>query len=166
MNATQAVEERVCFVQVGGRVVGLLGRECQGVVPYDLLTPVPHSPEWVAGLANFRGRVLPLLLLHEHLGEGPVESRGLAIIVTSGSLEAALDIEKVLGFELLDHAALAPPSTLEEGRQEFARARLESLAAGAETSRDRSAILLHVGRMLGALGVHRAEMSGGIATHG
>jgi chemotaxis-related protein WspB len=47
--------------QAGGQTYGLDTRSVIQVAPYPLCTPLPHAPAYVAGLATWRGRTVPVI---------------------------------------------------------------------------------------------------------
>jgi len=47
--------------QAGGQTYGLDTRKVIEVVPYPFCTPLPHAPVYVAGLAAWRGRTVPVI---------------------------------------------------------------------------------------------------------
>jgi chemotaxis-related protein WspB len=47
--------------QAGGQSYGLDTRKVIEVAPYPLCTPLPHAPAYVAGLATWRGRTVPVI---------------------------------------------------------------------------------------------------------
>ena len=74
------------------------------------LTRVPGLPVWVAGVANWRGRVLAVLDLRSLLGGPPVEldRRGRVLVLSAGGLRAGLLVESVLGTVPHDPAHVEP----------------------------------------------------------
>src|SRR6185295_6688454 len=81
------------------------------------ITPVPHVPRWVRGVANLRGDILAVIDLRARIGLPPVdpESRkGRMLIVRSspgplGEVAAGLLVDAVSGVSRVDRGALAPP---------------------------------------------------------
>jgi chemotaxis-related protein WspB len=47
--------------QAGGQTYGLDTRQVIEVTPYPLCTPLPHAPAYVAGLATWHGRTVPVI---------------------------------------------------------------------------------------------------------
>lgn len=74
------------------------------------LTRVPGLPAWVAGVANWRGRVLAVLDLRSLLsaGAGPLDRRGRLVVVAHGGLRFGLLVESVAGGAVLDPEAVEP----------------------------------------------------------
>ena len=47
--------------QAGGQTYGLDTRNIIEVAPYPVCVPLPHAPAYVAGLATWRGRTVPVI---------------------------------------------------------------------------------------------------------
>jgi twitching motility protein PilI len=64
------------------------------------MTPVPGSKDWVAGLANLRGQLLPIIDLRQFLGAG--SSRGVrtarVLVAESAELLVGIIVDEVYGF--------------------------------------------------------------------
>lgn len=82
------------------------------VAPMGDITEVLHEPastrlpgvkSWVRGVANVRGRLLPLIDMNGFLGEPPC-SRGRVLVLEHGELYAGLIVEEVLGLQHFDTA--------------------------------------------------------------
>jgi twitching motility protein PilI len=66
----------------------------------SMVTRVPGSKEWVAGLANLRGQLLPIIDLRQFLGAG--SSRGVraarVLVAESNDLLVGIIVDEVFGF--------------------------------------------------------------------
>jgi twitching motility protein PilI len=80
------------------------------------LTRVPGSREWIRGLANVRGQLLPVIDLKQYLGSGVTQPgrNTRVIVVNHREVPAGLIVDEVLGFRRFNdqefHAE--PPPTL------------------------------------------------------
>ena len=79
------------------------------------LTRVPGLPGWVAGVANWRGRVLAVLDLRPLLGARPVDTqlgeldrRGRVLVLSAGGMRAGLLVEQVIGTVASSPAQVEP----------------------------------------------------------
>jgi purine-binding chemotaxis protein CheW len=74
------------------------------------LTRVPGVPGWVAGVANWRGRVLAVLDLRPLLNAAsrPLDRRGRLVVLTRGGVTAGLLTEGVEGTAGVDPETLEP----------------------------------------------------------
>jgi twitching motility protein PilI len=89
------------------RLVSALG-EIDEVLAEPVLTPIPGTRAWVTGLANVRGRLVPVVDLCRYLGLEPSTPRSewRVLVVEDGELLCGLMVEQSFGmmqFELPDH---------------------------------------------------------------
>lgn len=78
------------------------------------LTRVPGVPTWLAGVANWRGRVLPVLDVRAELGAeraAPTPATRL-VVVTDDRMSVGVVVDAVDGTLALPHDLEAPPATL------------------------------------------------------
>ncbi len=74
------------------------------VVTAPRVTRVPGLPQWLSGVANWRGRILPVLDLRPLLAEeqSPLPSSARLVILSAENVDAGLLVDAVTG--LLDAA--------------------------------------------------------------
>ena len=74
------------------------------------LTRVPGLPAFVAGVANWRGRVLAVLDLRSLLQSGtePLDRRGRLVVLQHAGVRVGLLVEQVAGGAQLDPEAVEP----------------------------------------------------------
>jgi twitching motility protein PilI len=89
-------------------------REIMGV-PAPL-TRVPGSREWIRGLANVRGQLLPVIDLKQYLGSGAAQPgrNTRVIVVNHREIPAGLIVDEVLGFRRFNEQDFhgEPPPTI------------------------------------------------------
>ncbi len=97
-------------------------REIRGWTP---TTSLPHSPEYVRGVINLRGTVLPVLDLATRLGladDGPDE-RNVIIVVDSGGRTVGLRVNAVSDILTVAIQELqSPPDVANSGEHSFVKA--------------------------------------------
>lgn len=73
-------------------------------------TRVPGSKQWLAGLANLRGQLLPLTDLKRFLGSGPMRGgRSARVLVINGSdFPAGVVVDEVFGFRRFADEEFSP----------------------------------------------------------
>lgn len=85
-------------------------------------TRVPGAKEWLRGLANVRGQLLPIIDLRAFLDGTPVtpDRQTRALVVSYEDIPAGLVVDEVLGFRRFGESQREdePPST-EEGASEY-----------------------------------------------
>ncbi len=90
-------------------------REVMGVP--SPVTRVPGAREWIRGLANVRGQLLPVIDLKQYLGSGETQlTRNTRVIVVNHrEIPAGLLVDEVLGFRRFNDAefnAQSPPTMI------------------------------------------------------
>ncbi|MEO6079693.1 MAG: chemotaxis protein CheW [Steroidobacteraceae bacterium] len=108
------------WVGVAWRMAGeayLVAREeMREVLTYpSQLTRVPGARNWVKGLANVRGALLPVIDLRQYLGSGatPLTRNTRLLVVNHRDVPAGLMIDEVLGFRRFtdgEFSGNAPPT--------------------------------------------------------
>lgn len=97
--------------QLGGvRLVSSMG-EVLEVLKVPRYTPVPGVRDWILGIANIRGRLIPIIDLHSYLDIEPTLPQVLArvLVVESGPLVAGLMVEASLGISHFSLSSFEPP---------------------------------------------------------
>jgi purine-binding chemotaxis protein CheW len=107
-----AAPEEVVVVRLGGSRYALPMSAVAEVGRPPGLTRVPGLPAWLAGVANWRGRVLAVVDLRPLLAAGDVlDRRARLVVLNRGGVPVGLLTEGVEGTQLLDpervEAALA-----------------------------------------------------------
>lgn len=102
-------EEHV-VVRLGGCRYGLPMPSVAEVGRPPSLTRVPGLPDWVAGVANWRGRVLAVLDLRPLLQaeRAPLDRRGRLVVLNRGGVTAGLLVEGVDGSVAVDPEQVEP----------------------------------------------------------
>jgi purine-binding chemotaxis protein CheW len=98
-------------VRLGGDRYALPMASVAEVGRPPVLTRVPGLPGWVAGVANWRGRVLAVLDLRSLLQAEPAEldRRARLVVLQHGGVGVGLLVESVAGEAQLDPEAVEPP---------------------------------------------------------
>ncbi len=97
--------------QLGGvRLVSSMG-EVLEVLKVPRYTPVPGVKDWILGIANIRGRLIPIIDLHSYLDVEPTLPQALArvLVVETGTLVAGLMVEASLGISHFSLSSFEPP---------------------------------------------------------
>jgi chemotaxis signal transduction protein len=77
------------------------------------VTRVPGLPAWMAGVANWRGRILPVIDLRGLLGAEvtPLDARGRLLVLTDGNHVVGMVADAVDGTTKLGDVAAFPPAS-------------------------------------------------------
>ncbi len=109
MEQTSAPAELV-LVRLGGDRYALPMGSVAEVGRPPGLTRVPGLPSWVAGVANWRGRVLAVLDLRTLLSAAPAEldRKARLVVLAHGGVRVGLLVESVAGGAAPDADAVEP----------------------------------------------------------
>lgn len=102
--------EELVVVRLGGCRYALPMASVAEVGRPPALTRVPGLPAWVAGVANWRGRVLAVLDLRGLLaaGTGSLDRRARLVVLHHGGVRVGVLVESVAGGAALDPEAVEP----------------------------------------------------------
>jgi twitching motility protein PilI len=104
--------------RMGGETFLVAREETREVLGYPaVVTRIPGSKNWVKGLANVRGQLLPMLDLRQFLGSGAtMPGRNTRVVVVNHrEIPAGLMVDEVLGFRRFaepEFNAEAPPTVI------------------------------------------------------
>jgi purine-binding chemotaxis protein CheW len=106
----ESARDEVAVVRLGGCRYALPLAAVAEVGRPPALTRVPGLPAWVAGVANWRGRVLAVLDLRPLLAAelGGLDRRGRLVVLTRAGVSAGVLVEAVEGTAELTAEALEP----------------------------------------------------------
>jgi twitching motility protein PilI len=104
--------------RMGGETFLIAREETREVLGYPaVITRIPGAKNWVKGLANVRGSLLPMLDLRQFLGSGTTAAgrNTRVVVVNHREIPAGLIVDEVLGFRRFAESefnAEAPPTVL------------------------------------------------------
>src|SRR6266576_2342504 len=86
-DTEQNVQQYLTFM-IGGEEYAVSLLKVKEIIEYDTVTQVPKTPEWIRGVINLRGSVVPVIDLAVKFGleERPV-TRTSCIVILEGQLE-------------------------------------------------------------------------------
>lgn len=110
MDEQPAAPDEVVVVRLGGSRYALAMSSVAEVGRPPSLTRVPGMPAWLAGVANWRGRVLAVLDLKPLLTATDVtlDRHARLVVLNRGGIPVGLLIEGVDGTHLLDPELVEP----------------------------------------------------------
>jgi purine-binding chemotaxis protein CheW len=102
--------QEVVVVRLGGSRYALPMEAVAEVGRPPSLTRVPGLPTWLAGVANWRGRVLAVVDLRPLLAApaGPLDRRGRLVVLHRAGVQVGLLTEGVEGTHVLDQEQVEP----------------------------------------------------------
>jgi purine-binding chemotaxis protein CheW len=91
-EAEQNVQQYLTFL-IGGEEYGITLLKVKEIIEYDTVTAIPQTPEWVRGVINLRGNVVPVIDLATKFRLAPsVPGKLTCIVITEvqGESEAII----------------------------------------------------------------------------
>jgi len=113
-QATQSVdaEEQLVIFQLASEVYGVDIGRVQEIIRTQHITRVPRAPEFVEGVINLRGKVIPVVDLRKRFGlEGGEHGKASRIVVVeAGEHTIGIVVDAVSEVLRIPTAAVEPPS--------------------------------------------------------
>lgn len=108
-------------VRLGGGRYAVRATDVAEVLPVPARTRVPGTPGWVAGVANWRGHVLPVVDLRPVLGlpSSPLPTSARVVVIAVDDLELGVLAEAVSGLLDVDDDPAAAPGALPPGAEDL-----------------------------------------------
>lgn len=103
------------------------GKECFGIsisyvneiIGIQAITALPEVENYIKGLINLRGKIIPVIDVRLRFGMEPVEytDRTCIIVINVKSIVIGLIVEKIAEVDTINDEDIVPPPTL--GRKEY-----------------------------------------------
>lgn len=96
-------EQKVLF-HIGKELYGLDIRYVRGIEKYVNITPVPNSPDYIEGIINLRGEIIPIFNLRRKFGLEKVRATDETKLIISNSqgMPIAFEVDGVAEILTLD----------------------------------------------------------------
>jgi purine-binding chemotaxis protein CheW len=108
--------------QLGSEKYGIDIMEVKEIVRNQEVRPIPNSPAWVQGLLNLRGKIIPIIDLHERFQLGRLKPEedddtdpGGIMVVTISGRELGIVIDRILRVLSIDSSDLQVPPQMMSG---------------------------------------------------
>ena len=113
MTATAIASQIVTF-KLGDELFAADIFSVERVLRYAAPTPVPNVPEWIEGVIDYQGRVVPVVNLRRRfeLSDAAVRTDGRILVMTvddewvAATVDGVLDVSALDGAEQLDDVGL------------------------------------------------------------
>lgn len=112
--AEPAAERQIVALHLGEETYGVDIAAIHTVITPQAITPVPRTPDFIAGVMNLRGRIIPVMDLRKRFGlptAAEQASQRIVIVETAG-LTAGFIVDAVSEVLRLPQSAIDPPSSL------------------------------------------------------
>ncbi len=105
--------------QLGAEQYGIDIMQVEGIVQVEEVRPIPNAPEYVEGIFNLRGEIIPVISLHRRFRLQPAELSeeerllGGFVIISVDGVHLAVIIDKVSRVvNINDSEVQAPPQMI------------------------------------------------------
>lgn len=140
--AREAAREVLVFI-LGGDEYGVDILKVQEIRGYDKVTPIPAAPDYVKGVINLRGAIVPVIDLRVKFRLGQVKYDQFTVVVI---LRLAARVIGVVVDGVSDVMALAPSEV--RPAPQLGTVVDASFIAGVATQGERMALLLDIEKLL------------------
>lgn len=110
--------DTIITFKVGTEVVGIDIGKVREVTEIMKPMVVPRSPDFLLGLVNVRGEVVPVLSLKKRLGLGGEEIGNFLLVIEDGGRVAGLKVDELLGTKKIVESKINLKSELLSTRKE------------------------------------------------
>ena len=116
MTASATASQIVTF-RLGDELFAADIFSVERVLRHTTPTPVPNVPDWIEGVIDYQGRVVPVINLRKRfeLPAAPVPADARILVLTVEDEWVAATVDGVLDVSVLDAGRLAPPPALFRG---------------------------------------------------
>ena len=112
-----AMQGRFLTFDIGREVFGIEIRVVKEIVGIQPINPLPESPDYVCGVINLRGRIIPVVDMRLKLKKDAAEytDRTCIIVIETGRISAGLIVDQVAEVLSIGKESIAPPPELGTG---------------------------------------------------
>jgi purine-binding chemotaxis protein CheW len=134
---------QVVSFKVGDEEFGLDILRVQEIIRLQALTRVPNSPDFVDGVINLRGKVIPIIALRKRFGlqEQPHDKQTRIVVLEVQNMVVGFIVDSVSEVLRIPANTVVPPPRLGKIEREF--------VSGVGKLEDRLLILLDIDRIMG-----------------
>jgi purine-binding chemotaxis protein CheW len=110
--------EAMIVFRIGDEHIGVDIAQVREVTETQSPVPVPRSPNFLLGLVNIRGEVIPVISLKKRLGFAGDEAGNLLLIVEDGGRLAGVKVDELFGTKKVIDARINRRAELLSTRKE------------------------------------------------
>lgn len=108
---------QILTVEVAKELFSLPAGNCKTIIKAGHITRVPRMPEYIMGVVNLRGQILPVVDLGRLLGLGKHQAgpKARLVVVESDDVRASFQVERVIGIEWVEQSRISEPESVKSG---------------------------------------------------
>lgn len=109
--------EQLVVFQLAGETYGVDIGHVHEIIRLQPITQVPRTPEFVEGVINLRGRIIPVIDLHKRFGLPPAEATNNTriMVVEVNGITVGMIVDAVLEVLRLPEENIEPPPPIIKG---------------------------------------------------
>lgn len=109
--------EQLVVFQLAGETYGVDIAHVHEIIRLQHITQVPRTPEFVEGVINLRGRIIPVIDLHKRFGLPPAEATNNTriMVVEVNGITVGMIVDAVLEVLRLPEENIEPPPPIIKG---------------------------------------------------
>lgn len=97
ISLVQVIMDAIILFKVGDELIGVDIRSVREVAEGHQPVPVPKTPDFLIGMVNIRGEVIPVISLHRRLGLSDQNITNKLLIVEDRGRLAAIAVDELMG---------------------------------------------------------------------
>lgn len=111
IGPTAATAGKILKLRLGAACFGIAIAEVREIIRLGQITPVPRMPDYIKGIINLRGRLIPLVDLRLRLGMEPTEigARTCVVVVQPARQNGSGDLFGLLADAVEEVAQIGEP---------------------------------------------------------
>lgn len=110
-------EVQLVVFQLNDETYGVDIGHVQEIIRMQNITPIPRTPEFIEGVINLRGRIIPVIDLHKRfrLPQAELTSNTRIMVVEMGRVTVGMIVDSVSEVLRLPTANIEPPPSMISG---------------------------------------------------
>jgi purine-binding chemotaxis protein CheW len=110
-------EKQVVIFELVNQIYGVDINHVLEIIRPQAMTVIPGSPDYVEGIINLRGQIIPIIDLAKRFDlQASIETKARIIVVVEvENIKLGMLVDRVLGVQKIDPALIQPPPVLIEG---------------------------------------------------
>lgn len=106
--------------QCGKEAFGIEIKYIEEIIQYQSITTIPEVEEYIKGLINLRGKIIPVIDVRMRFGMEPLEynDRTCIIVINVDGIVVGLIIESIAKVVSIDEADILPPPSLSHAEKQ------------------------------------------------
>lgn len=112
---TVGTDRKIVTFSLSGKMFGIDMASLIEIREWEEPTPLPRVPDYIRGVANLRGTVIPIVGLSERLGwqATTIHSRSCVLVVALAAKQAGFLVDEVNDIVSIDTSAIQPAPEVE-----------------------------------------------------